>query len=62
MPAKLENSAVAIAELEWEKRSVFMSIPKKGNAKEDLNYYTIALISYAGTVMLKFSKLGFNSV
>ena len=41
---------------------VFISIPKKGNAKEGLNYCTIALISYAGKVMLKFSKPGFNSV
>ena len=35
------------------KRSVFMSIPKKGNAKECSNYLTIALISYARKVMLK---------
>ena len=47
MPANLENSAVAIAELEWKKRSVFISIPKKGNAKECSNYCTIALISRA---------------
>jgi len=31
----------------------FHSIPKKGNAKECSNYRTIALISYAGKVMLK---------
>ena len=31
---------------EW-KRSVFISIPKKGNAKECSNYCTIALISHA---------------
>ena len=53
MPAKLENSAVAIAELEWGKRSVFISIPKKGNDKECSNYCTIALISHASKVMLK---------
>ena len=53
MPANLEHSAVAIAELEWEKRSVFMSIPKKSNAKECSNYHTIALISHASKVMLK---------
>ena len=35
------------------KRSVFTAIPKKGNAKECLNYCTIALISHASKVMLK---------
>ena len=35
------------------KRSVFIPIPKKGNAKECSNYLTIALISYASKVMLK---------
>ena len=43
------------------KKSVFISIPKKGNAKECSNYHTIARISYASKVMLKFSKPGFNS-
>ena len=37
---------------EW-KRSVFIPIPKKGNAKECSNYRTIALISQASKVMLK---------
>ena len=37
---------------DW-KKSVFIPIPKKGNAKEFSNYYTIALISHAGKVMLK---------
>ena len=37
---------------DWE-RSVFIPIPKKGNAKECSNYRTIALISHAGKVMLK---------
>ena len=37
---------------DW-KRSVFTPIPKKGNAKECLNYCTIALISHAYKVMLK---------
>ena len=37
---------------DW-KRSVFIPITKKGNAKECSNYYTIALISYASKVMLK---------
>ena len=36
----------------WE-RSVFIPIPKKGNAKECSNYRTIALISHASKVMLK---------
>ena len=37
---------------DW-KRSVFIPIPKKGNAKECSNYRTIALISHASQVMLK---------
>ena len=37
---------------DW-KRSVFILIPKKGNAKEYSNYWTIALISQASKVMLK---------
>ena len=35
------------------KKSEFIPIPKKGNAKECSNYYTIALISHASQVMLK---------
>ena len=35
------------------KRSVFIIIPKKGNAKECSNYCTIALISHTSKVMLK---------
>ena len=35
------------------KRSVFIAIPKKGNAKECSNFQTIALISHASKVMLK---------
>ena len=35
------------------KRSVFILIPKKGNAKECSNYHTIVLISHASKVMLK---------
>ena len=34
-------------------RSVFIPVPKKGNAKECSNYCTIALISHASEVMLK---------
>ena len=37
---------------DW-KRSVFIPIPKKGNAKECSNYHTIARISHASKVMLK---------
>ena len=37
---------------DW-KRSVFIPIPKKGNAKEYSNYHKIALISHASKVMLK---------
>ena len=49
MPANLENLVVPTG-LE---RSVFIPIPKKGNAKEYTNYCTIALISQASKVMLK---------
>ena len=35
------------------KKSVFISIPKNGNAKECSNYHTIALISHTSKVMLK---------
>ena len=37
---------------DW-KRSVFIPIPKKGNAKECSNYHTVAFISHASKVMLK---------
>ena len=50
MPENLENSAVATG---W-KRSVFIPIPNKGNAKECSNYNTIVLISHPSKVMLKF--------
>ena len=49
MSTNLENSAVATG---LEKVS-FHSDPKKGNAKEFSNYWTIALISHASKVMLK---------
>ena len=49
MSANLENSAGATG-LE---KSVFIPIPKKGNAKEYSNYHTIACISHASKVMLK---------
>ena len=37
---------------DW-KRSVFIPVPKKGNAKEGSNYHTLALISHASKVILK---------
>ena len=37
---------------DW-KRSVFILIPKKGNAKECSDYHTIVFISYTSKVMLK---------
>ena len=42
---------------DW-KRSVFIPIPKKDNAKECSNYHTIALISHASKVMLKILQTG----
>ena len=58
MPANLENSALAIG----LGKVSFHSNPKKGNAKEGSNYCTVALISHATKVMLKFSKPGFNNM
>ena len=49
MSANLENSAVP---QDW-KRSVFIPISKKDNAKECSNYCTIALISHTSKVMVK---------
>ena len=37
---------------DW-KRSVFIPIPKKGNAKECSSYHTVALTSHASTIMIK---------
>ena len=37
---------------DW-KRSIFILIPEKGNAKEHSNYHTIALISHPSKIMLK---------
>ena len=51
MATNLENSAVFTG-LEND----CILIPKKGNAKECLNYCTIALISHASEVMLKISQ------
>ena len=42
---------------DW-KRSLFISISKKGNAKECSNYRTIALISHASKIVLKILQIG----
>ena len=44
---------------DW-KRSVFIQIPQKGNAKECSNNYTIELISHASKVMLKVLQARFE--
>ena len=44
---------------DW-KRSVFIPIPMKGNAKECSNYHTIALFLHASKVMLKILQAGFQ--
>ena len=49
MPANLESQQWP---QDW-KRSVFIPIPKKGNAKECSNYQTIAVISHSSKVILK---------
>ena len=41
---------------DW-KRSIFIPIPKKGNAKECSNYHTVFLISHASKVMLKILQV-----
>ena len=60
MPANLENSVTfecphAFGQ-DW-KRLVFILIPKKGNAKECSDYPTIAFISHASKVTLKFIQV-----
>ena len=49
MPANLKTQQWS---QDW-KRSVFISIPKKGNEKEGSDYRTIALITHTSKVMLK---------
>ena len=49
MPANLENGSGH----RTEKRSVFIPIPKQGNAKDYSNYCTIILVSHTSKVMLK---------
>ena len=58
MPANLENSAMAIGP---EKVS-FHSNPKERQCPKFSNYHTVASISHASKVILKFSKPGFNSM
>ena len=53
-----QNSAVATG-LE---KSVFIPIPKKGNAKECSNYRTITLISHTSQVMLKIFQARLNNM
>ena len=51
----LKDEAVKVLQ-QWPqdwKRSIFIPIPRKGNAKECSNYYTIALISHASKLMLE---------
>ena len=53
---ELYKESFVVVQLQWPqdwKRSVFIPIPKKGNAKECSNYHTIAFISYASKVMVK---------
>ena len=56
MSVNLENSAAAKG---WE-RSVFIPIPKKGNAKECSNYCTTAVISHANKVMFRIHQTQFQ--
>ena len=56
MPANLKTQQWP---QDW-KRSVFIPIPKKGNAKECSNYRTVALISHASKVMLKILQARFQ--
>ena len=52
LPMKKKSRLVQQWPQGW-KRSVFIPIPKKSNAKQCSNYHTIALISHASKVMLK---------
>ena len=64
----LKDDAVKVLPANWKtqqwpqnwKRSVFIPIPKKHNAKEYSNYCTIALISHASKVMLKILQPKFQ--
>ena len=62
----LKDDAIKICQQIWKtqqwpqdwKRSIFIPIPNKGNAKECSNYCTIALISHTRKVMLKILQAG----
>ena len=56
-----ENWKVQQWPQDW-KRSVFIPIPKKGNAKEHSNYCKIALISHASKVIVKILKIGVSTM
>ena len=58
MPANLETQQWP---QDW-KRSVFIPVAKKGNAKKCSDYHRIGLISRASKVMLKILQLGFSSM
>ena len=59
MPGNSENSAMEYFFQDW-KKSVFIPIPKKGNAKECSKYCVIVLISYASKIMLKILQARFQ--
>ena len=50
---KLEISREHFMQRNWKRSTIFIPIPKKGNAKEGSNHHTNALISHASKVMLK---------
>ena len=52
LPTKVRLVKAMVFPVDW-KRSIYIPIPKKGNAKECSNYHTTALISHASKVMLK---------
>ena len=56
MPANLKTQQWP---QDW-KRSVFIPIPNKGNAKECSNYHTISLISHTSKVILKILQVRFQ--
>ena len=62
----LKYDAVKVAALNMpanvEYAAVFIPIPKKGNARECSNYWTVALVSHNSKVMPQFFKLGFSNI
>ena len=57
--ARFHSRYMDLRPQDW-KRSVFLPISKKGNAKECSNYCTTALISHASKVMLKILQVRFQ--